>query len=84
MYNKKRGLPLLGANARNEYAFGTPEDFHDVPIQVSETNKLYFPQLSPNLLSQIVINLTAFPPTLSYKTAKPPLTPSKVEFSTMV
>lgn len=30
-------------------------------------------QLSPNLLSQSVINLTAFPPTLSYKTAKPPL-----------
>jgi hypothetical protein len=32
VYNKKRRLPLLGANARNEYTFRTPEAFHDALI----------------------------------------------------
>jgi hypothetical protein len=32
VYNKKRGPPLLGANARNEYTFKTPEAFHDAHL----------------------------------------------------
>ena len=53
VYDKKRGLPLFGANARNEYIFGTLEAFHDAPIYAPETNELYFSQLPPNLLRTV-------------------------------
>jgi hypothetical protein len=42
VYYKKRGLPLLGANARNEYMFMTPEAFDDASMYAPETNELYF------------------------------------------
>jgi hypothetical protein len=73
VYDQKRGLPLLEAGAGNEIMFKTLDAVHDAPIYARETNELYFSRLSPGLLSQSVINLTASPPTLSNKTADPTL-----------
>ena len=73
VWDRKRALPLLSSNAKNEFIFQTTVAVTDAPVYAPDTNELYFSELIPNFLAQNVINLTASPPTLSNKTAKPPI-----------
>ena len=73
VFDRARGLELLGPAPKNEFRFTIAEVFHDAPVFNPPTNELYFSQLAPGFLPQLVVNLTASPPSLSEKTADPPL-----------
>jgi len=73
IFDRERGLELLGPSPKNTYRFTIAAVFHDAPVYVPETNELYFSQLEPGFLPQQVINLNDSPPTLSAKTAEPPI-----------
>ena len=73
VFDRERGLELLGPSPKNEYRFTVENVFHDAPVYSPPTNELYFSQLAVGYLPQLVINLSNSPPTLSAKTASPPL-----------
>ena len=73
VYDRHRGLSLLGDKPRYDFIFKISDAVHDGPVYVPETDEFYFSQLSLKLLSQNVINLSASPPTLHNKTASPTL-----------
>ncbi|MCJ1261832.1 hypothetical protein MMC22_001700 [Lobaria immixta] len=67
VFDRKRGLDLLGPNPSYELAFNVSEGIHEAPVYVASQNKLYFSQLGPTpaYLPQLVIDLNEDPPTLS-------------------
>ncbi len=73
VFDRERGLKLLGPAPRNQFRFKTAEVFHDAPVYSSPTNEFYFSQLQPGFLQQRVINLNDSPPSLSSMTADPPI-----------
>jgi len=73
VFDRNRGLELLGAAPRNQFRFAVAEVFHDAPVYSPPTNEFYFSQLQPGFLPQREINLTDSPPTLSFKIASPPI-----------
>ena len=73
VFDRERGLELLGPSPKNTYRFTVAEVFHDAPVYSPPTNELYFSQLAPGYLPQLVIDLNNSPPTLSAKTADPPI-----------
>ena len=73
VFDRARGLELLGPAPKNEFRFTVAEVFHDAPVFNPPTNELYFSQLAPGFLPQLAVNLSASPPSLSNKIADPPL-----------
>lgn len=75
VFDKKRGLEILGANPTYEQVFNISTTVHEAPIYVPTQNKLYFSQLysPPNYLPQLVIDLNANPPTLGEFEPNPPI-----------
>ncbi len=73
VFDRERGLELLGPSPKNTYRFTVAEVVHEAPVYSPATNELYFSQLAPGFLPQLVINLNNSPPTLSAKTADPPI-----------
>lgn len=73
VFDRARGLELLGSAPKNEFRFTVAEVFHDAPVFSPLTNELYFSQLAQGFLPQLVVNLSASPPSLSNKIADPPL-----------
>lgn len=75
VFDRKRGLDLLGPNPSYEPAFNVSEAVHEAPVYVASQNKLYFSQLGPppGYLPQLVIDLNEDPPTLSEYLSDPPV-----------
>ncbi|MCJ1477601.1 hypothetical protein MMC13_006274 [Lambiella insularis] len=73
VFDRARGLELLGPAPKNEFRFTIAEVFHDAPVFNPPTNELYFSQLAPGFLPQLAVNLSASPLSLSNKVADPPL-----------
>ena len=73
VYDKERGLDILGSNPSYEYVFEVPEVVHEAPVYVASQNKLYLSQLMPGYLPQLVVDLNQEPPTLSEYVSDPPV-----------
>lgn len=75
VFDRKRGLDLLGSSPSYEFAFDVADAVHEAPVYVASQNKLYFSQLAPppGYLPQLVIDLNQDPPTLSEYLSDPPV-----------
>jgi sugar lactone lactonase YvrE len=73
VFDYERGIDLLGSNATYEYVFEVSNAVHEGPVFVAAQNKLYFSQLSPGYLPQLVIDLNVNPPTLTPFVSNPPV-----------
>lgn len=75
VFDRKRGLDLLGPNPSYELAFNVSAAVHEAPVYVRSQNKLYFSQLAPppGYLPQLVIDLNEDPPSLSEYLSDPPV-----------
>ena len=75
VFDKTRGLELLGPNPSYEYVFDVSSAVHEAPVYVPSQNKLYLSQLAPpaGFLPQLLIDLNANPPTLSEYLSDPPV-----------
>lgn len=75
VFDRQRGLDLLGPHPSYEFVFDVPESVHEAPVYVASQNKLYFSQLAPppGYLPQQVIDLNQNPPTLSEYLSDPPV-----------
>lgn len=75
VYNKEKGLDILGSNPSYEYVFAVNDAVHEAPVYVASQNKLYLSQLAPppGYLPQLVIDLNQDPPTLSEYLSDPPV-----------
>ncbi|PNS19533.1 Carboxypeptidase Y [Sphaceloma murrayae] len=75
VFDRKRGLELLGPNPTYEYVFPLTGAVHEAPVYVPAQNKLYFSRLAPppGFLPQLVVDLNRDPPTLSEYISDPPV-----------
>lgn len=75
VYDRAKGLPLLGANPTYEKVFNVSEAVHEAPVYVPGLNKLFLSQLAPpaGFLPQLVVDLNKEPPTLSEFLSDPPV-----------
>jgi hypothetical protein len=74
VFDKERGLEILGSNPQYEYVFAVSNALHEAPVYVASQNKLYLSQLAPpGYLPQLVIDLNQDPPTLSELLSDPPV-----------
>lgn len=75
VFDRERGLELLGPNPQYDFVFALTEAVHEAPVYVPSQNKLYFSQLAPppGYLPQLVVDLNQDPPTLSEYLSDPPV-----------
>ncbi|KAI9779170.1 MAG: hypothetical protein M1839_007705 [Geoglossum umbratile] len=75
VFDRVRGLQLLGPHPTYEYMFAVPEAIHEAPVWVPGLNKLFLSQLAPpaGYLPQLVVDLNRSPPTLSEYLSDPPV-----------
>ncbi|KAG2414119.1 hypothetical protein HFD88_003310 [Aspergillus terreus] len=75
VYDKERGLEILGPNPSYEYMFHVSDAVHEAPVYVKSQNKLWLSQLAPppGYLPQLVVDLNQDPPTLSEYLSDPPV-----------
>jgi sugar lactone lactonase YvrE len=75
VFDKARGLEILGPNPSHEFVFKVSKAVHEAPVYVPSQNKLYLSQLAPppGYLPQLVVDLNQNPPTLSEYLPDPPI-----------
>ncbi|BCR86996.1 SMP-30/gluconolactonase/LRE family protein [Aspergillus chevalieri] len=73
VFDKERGLEVLGSKPSYEFMFKVPEVVHEAPVYVASQNKLYLSQLTPGYLPQLVVDLNQEPPKLSEYLSNPPV-----------
>ena len=73
VYDEVRGRTILGSSPQVEFMFHLPNVTHEAPVYVPDTNELYFSRLMHDFLPQLVVNLSATPPTLSQRLTDPPV-----------
>lgn len=73
VYDKERGLEILGKKPTSEYKFDIEPLFHDATVYDPNTNEVWFSELSGGELSQKVINLGDEGKGVHRKAANPPL-----------
>ena len=75
VFDRARGLELLGASPSYEYIFPVSSAVHEAPVYMPFQNKLFLSQLAPppGFLPQLVIDLNKDPPTLSEYLSDPPV-----------
>lgn len=73
VFDKKRGLKILGSNPTYKVMFNVSNYIHEAPVYVPEQNKLIFSEFSPSFVPPLVIDLNESPPTLSNLTTDPPV-----------
>lgn len=73
IFDEERGREILGKTPALEFMFSLDDDAHEAPVYVPLTNELYFSRLHYHFLPQLVVDLNNDPPTLSEKTADPPI-----------
>jgi sugar lactone lactonase YvrE len=78
LFDRQRGLELLGRRPSLERMFDVPFVIHEAPVYVPAQNKLYVSQYGPpGNVDQIVIDLNKEPPTLrKYQTDPVTYTPN--------
>ena len=73
VFDKERGLPMLGHSPKLTKMFDVLNVIHEAPIWASSVNKLYVAQDGPpGNISSLVIDLNVDPPTLSTFETSPP------------
>ncbi|EKG19757.1 Six-bladed beta-propeller TolB-like protein [Macrophomina phaseolina MS6] len=73
IWEPRRGLDILGPAAVVDFMFLLANVSHEAPVYSPLTNELYFSRLQSRFLPQLVVNLTADPPTLKERLASPPV-----------
>lgn len=73
VWDKTAAPEILGQEPRLDFMFTVDNEPHEAPVYVPTTNELYFTRLLKGYLPQLVVNLTANPPTPSEKVATPPI-----------
>jgi hypothetical protein len=73
VYDRERGLEILGDSPTSEFALEIAPFFHDATVYDPYTKEIYFSQLSGGEISQKVIDLDAEKPEVKRKKANPPL-----------
>ena len=75
VFDRERGLALLGSKPSYEYTFAVSKAVHEAPVYVASQNKLYLSQLAPpaGYLPQLVIDLNQNPPTIGEYLPDPPI-----------
>lgn len=73
VFDKKRGLKILGSNPTNQIIFKVSPYIHEAPVYIPEENKIIFSDFSATFVPPLVIDLNASPPTLSNLTTEPPV-----------
>ena len=73
VFDRKRGLKILGSNPTYEVIFNVSNYIHEAPVYVPEQNKLIFSEFSAEFVPPLVIDLNESPPTLSNLTTDPPV-----------
>ena len=75
VFDRKRGLELLGSNPSYEYVFHVNGAVHEAPVYAPAQNKLFLSQLAPptGYLPQLLVDLNVNPPTLSEFLSDPPV-----------
>ncbi|KAF9637612.1 lactonohydrolase [Lasiodiplodia theobromae] len=73
VWDEKLAQEILGENPVYEFMFKIDESIHEAPVYVPDTNELFFSKLKRNWLAQYVVDFNNDPPTLSQKTASPPI-----------
>ncbi|KAJ5667476.1 Lactonohydrolase [Penicillium longicatenatum] len=73
VYDRERGLSILGDSPTSELKFNITPLFHDATVYDPYTNEVYFSQLSGGEISQKVIDLNEDAPVVRRKEANPPL-----------
>ncbi|GAB7348283.1 hypothetical protein MBLNU459_g6264t1 [Dothideomycetes sp. NU459] len=75
VFDKERGLEILGPSPTYDLMFNVSEAVHEAPVYVPSLNKLFFSQLAPppGYLPQLVVDLNQDPPTLSEFLSDPPV-----------
>jgi hypothetical protein len=75
VFDKKRGLALLGSNPSYSFVFNVSTAVHEAPVYAPVQNKLFISQLAPppGYLPQLVIDLNQDPPTISPFLSDPPV-----------
>lgn len=74
VFDKERGLDILGPNPTNEYMFTVP-GAHEAPVYYPATEKLLMSRLGDPLdyLPQVMVDLRKSPPTVSEFISDPPI-----------
>ena len=73
VFNKKRGLKILGRKPTYQVIFNVSYYVHEAPVYVPEQNILIFSEFSAAFVPPLVIDLNKSPPTLSNLTTDPPV-----------
>jgi hypothetical protein len=75
VYDRAKGLSILGPNPSYEKMFNVSEAVHEAPVYVPGLNKLFMSQLAPpaGFLPQLVVDLNVEPPVLSEYLSGPPV-----------
>ena len=72
-FDAARSRAIFGPAPTLDFMFQISNHTHEAPVYVPETNELYFSRLQHRYLPQLVVNLSATPPTLSERLADPPI-----------
>ena len=73
VFDPVRGRQILGPSPIFDFIFSLPNLTHEGPVYVPDTNELYFARVKSGFLPQLVVDLSATPPTLLEKLADPPV-----------
>ena len=74
VFDRERGLDILGSAPRLERVFGTRNDsIHEAPVYVPGLNAIIFSQPHQGVYQQQIINLNGTNPTISNYTTSPPI-----------
>ena len=73
VFDKDRGLKILGPNPSNKFMFTVEDYVHEAPVYAPEKHAIIFSTFAYGVSSQLLINLTASPPTLENYNPTPPV-----------
>ena len=73
VWDSVRGPEILGPNPSVDFMFTLPLIGHEAPVYDPNLNLFFFSALDPATPSQYVVDLNQNPPTLSKRTANPPI-----------
>jgi len=75
VFDKQRGLEILGNSPSYTYVFNVSMAVHEAPVYVPSKNLLFLSQLAPPVgtLPQLIVNLNNNPPTLESFLSNPPV-----------
>ena len=73
VFDKSRGLAILGPNPTNNFMFVVSPSIHEAPVYLPSLNQLIFSEFAYGIISQFIVDLNVSPPTLSRYTSNPPV-----------